>query len=174
MSRRGKTGSLLPLAVGVAGAAAIHRATHGTRFTRQAAVAWPAHAEARAGVWVSWNRIPIGAGIKGFSGHRPDDVWAWASSGIMHWDGRAWTRVPGPGHELGRIDGVSEWYGTLWVRTAVDIPLQHLGCDSWGGYTERHNWCRVGTTWKKDDGCDIRRPGETQAPVPPSPPPDGA
>jgi hypothetical protein len=34
----------LLLAVGVAGAAAIHRATHGTRFTRQAAVAWPAHA----------------------------------------------------------------------------------------------------------------------------------
>jgi hypothetical protein len=92
----------------------------------------------------------------------------------MHWDGMTRTRVQGPGHQLDSIDGVSEWYGTLWVRTAVPIPRQQMGCIILGGYTDTHNWCRVGTRWKKDGDCDVRRPVETPAPAPPSPPPDGA
>jgi len=167
VSRRVKTGSLLLLAIGVAGAAAIHRATHGIWF------GMPAARHAGASAWQSWNRIPIGAPIRGFGGDRPDDVWAWSSSGIMHWDGRRWTRVPGPGSLAGEIEGVSEWFGTLWVRAVVRIPCENDGCDGCIGGRERtfqHDWCRVDGTWKKDLDCDIRRPADTPAPAPAAPP----
>src|SRR5262249_28196202 len=99
-------------------------------------------------------------------GDRPDDVWAWGGSGFMHWDGRTWTRVPGPGSAFGSVTGVGEWWGTLWVRTVGIYPAD--------GAIERHDWCRVGDRWKRDDDCQIRIPVDPPAPTPPAPTSDVA
>ncbi|HEY7375180.1 MAG TPA: hypothetical protein VIF57_23665 [Polyangia bacterium] len=170
-----KSGWLALLALGVLGAAAIHRTTHGRWFARAVRV-WPAHPEPRAGRWVSWNPIPIGP-IKDMRGERPDDVWAWSGSAIMHWEGRTWTRVPAPprdfGGQNGDITSVGESSGVLWARTGIDRPTMHAGCVVYGGSVAQ-DWCRRGEQWKKYQDCGPWRPGTYSGTAPPAPAPDSA
>jgi hypothetical protein len=172
VSRRVKTGSLLLFAIGVAGAAAIHRATHGVWFGPRVAVgpapaagwfagsvpAWPAPAEARRDAWTAWNPIPVGLIIRGVRGERPDDVWAWSDWGIMHWDGRRWTRVRRPLRGYGTIAAVGESEGVLWVRLERLHLGRSRGCILEADRIETHDWCRKDGEWRLD-GCGARRGG---------------
>jgi hypothetical protein len=170
MGRRVKTGSLLLLAVGVAGAAATHRATHGVWFPRRPAADWPsARADPSAQGWTAWNPIPIGPFIRGVRGERPDDVWAWSDAGIMHWDGRTWTRVLRPPRGVGSIAEVGESSGTLWVRLAIHHPARAEGCMIVSDWNETHDWCRIDGDWHLE-GCPAPPAGRTaDALLPPVP-----
>ncbi len=167
VSRRVKTGSLLLLAIGVAGAAAIHRATHGVWFGRPAP-AWPApaRADARRDAWTAWNPIPVGLIVRGVRGERPDDVWAWGDAGIMHWDGGRWTRVRRPLRGYGTIDAVGESDGILWARLARAHLGHANGCIVEPDYIETHDWCRKDGEWRLD-GCGTPRGGGTGSPLAP-------
>jgi hypothetical protein len=158
-----KTGSLVLLACGIAGAAMIHRAFHGASFPGRGA-AWTAHPDARQGAWVPWNPNPIGP-VQGVWGERPDDVWAW-SHGVMHWDGRTWTRVPGP-PPSSQIIIVAEAAGKVWARTETIHPPGGSGCVVWGGSTERNDWCLVGDKWKSAKECGPSSPGGQASVAPP-------
>ena len=169
MSRRAKTGSLLLLAVAVAGAAAIHRATHGIWFPRRPAAispparpaaTWPLRADANAPAtvgWTAWNPIPIGPRIQGIWGKRPDDVWAWNSAGIMHWDGQTWTRVPRPQRVLGNVDAIAGTPAGVVLRMKRYHPARHRGCDMRSEYTETSHWCRLANRWER--GICVAKPG---------------
>jgi len=167
VSNRVKRNSLLLLALGVAGAAAIHSATHGVWFARSAPV-WPTPADARRDAWTAWNPIPVGRWIRGIRGARPDDVWAWSDWGIMHWDGRAWTRVPRPARAVGTIETVGESSGVVWARLAREHMGHRSGCIIYPNYTERHDWCRRGGGEWSLNGCGTplaERPGPALAPL---------
>lgn len=167
MSRRAKTGSLLLLAVAVAGAAAIHRATHGIWFARRPAAIWPARPAAtwppRAATiapatgWTAWNPIPIGPRIEGIWGKHPDDVWAWNGVGVMHWDGQTWTRVSRPPGTLASVDAIAGTPAGVVLRMKRYHPAEHRGCDMRSEYTETSHWCLVGHQWAR--GICVAAPG---------------
>jgi hypothetical protein len=159
VSRRAKTGSLLLLAVAVAGAAAIHRATHGIWFPRRATATWPPRADANAPAtgWTPWNPIPIGSRIEGIWGKRPDDVWAWNVAGIMHWDGQTWTRVSRPPQTLAGVDAIAGTPAGLVLRMKRYHPGRHRGCDVRSEYTETSHWCRIANRWER--GICVAKPG---------------
>ena len=88
-----------------------------------------------------------GHGLEDVAGTGPDDVWAvggggdgdtWAQSVIYHWDGDAWSHVPGPVNGLQRFSDVAAlapddvWAtGERWGPGVVDPLVQHWDGSSW-------------------------------------------
>jgi hypothetical protein len=148
-----KKSSLLLLAVGVAGAGAIHRFTHGVWFPR-GAHEWPAPARARRDAWTAFNPIPAAGPIAGVWGERPNDVWAWAQRAIIHWDGQRWSRVapPKPGAEIDAVGGLPG--GGVWARLRQYNMIRAVGCDLVPSSISLEPYRRAGDGWTAFSGPD--------------------
>jgi hypothetical protein len=130
-----KKSSLFLLFCGVLGAAAIHRLTHGVWFGRPEST-WPLPPPARPGEWTRWESVPMARAIIGVWGARPDNVWAWGEDEMIHWDGRAWSRMTRPA-AFGTVEDMGGTADAVWVRLgghpSAPYP-QDYWCDSGGGW----------------------------------------
>lgn len=163
VSGRVKTGSLLVLACGVVGAATIHRLTHGVWFGDSGST-WPLPPEARRGEWTRWAAVPMQAPILGVWGASSDNVWAWGSRDIIHWDGRAWSHVERPNVDPGTIEDMGGSATAVWVQV-VHSGRECLGPAGphWDYWCDAGNGWRPGacpTTWRDAARTTLEKAGE--------------
>ena len=120
-------GSLLLLACGVVGAAAIHRVSHDVRLVGDARSTWPEPPEPRRGEWTHGAAVPMEGPIVGVWGASADNVWAWSERDIIHWDGRAWSRAKRADLDPGTIEAMSgsayDVYAPELERLTVGHPI---------------------------------------------------